>query len=222
MQHEEYLATTIGAIGRCVILKLITHHLRIALHAHDNLRLVGQYGMVKILCYGANGIYQRTVVWVVMSDTYMAFASNLNRLTNGVLITKQALGQSLRDHTFIRLIKCCTPVALRELIVEETEESRISQQDGTLVVAIFHHPVAIFDFSTLAHHAALLLHLRAHRLNIIGSLWPHKEIALIAYQHNPVGILVPRVDRELAPGVVAHQDDEHQRHHQSGYIYKGI
>ena len=210
MQHEEYLTNTIGAIGRCVILELIAHHLRIALHAHDNLRLVRQYGMIKVLCYRTNGIDQCTVVRVVVSDTYMAFASNLNRLTNGVLITKQALSQSLCNHALIGFIKCITLVTLRELIVEETEESRIGQQDGALVVAIFHHSVAIFDFSTLAHHAASLLHLRAHRFDIGGSLRPHKEIILTTYQNNLVGMLVPRVDRKLAPGVVAQQDDKHE------------
>ena len=218
MQHEERFTTTIGAIGRCVIIELIAHHLWIALHAHDNLRLVGQYRMVEILCYRTNGIYQRTVVRVVMSDTYMAFASNLNRLTHRVLIAKQALGQSLRNYTFIGLIKRGTPVALRELIVEETEESRIGQQDGTLVVAIFHHSLAIFYLSTLTHHAARLLHLRAHCLDIGGCLRPHKEIILTTYQNNLVGMLVPRVDRKLAPRIVAHQDDEHQRHHQTRYI----
>jgi membrane-bound lytic murein transglycosylase MltF len=33
---------------------------------------------------------------------------------------------------------------------------------------------------------------------------------------------MPTVDAILAPGVVAHQDDEHQRRHQPGYIYQSI
>ena len=115
-----------------------------------------------------------------MSDTHMAFAGNLNRLADGVLIAKQAMGQMLCNHALVGLIECKMPVALRQLIVEDAKEGRVGQHDGALVVAILYHPIAIFYFSTLAHHSARLLHFRAHGLDFTASLGPHKEIILIA------------------------------------------
>ena len=199
-----------GTIGHRIVLELVAHHLRITLHVNDNLGLVRQYRMIKVLCDGTHGINQRTVVRIVIADTHMAFAGNLHRLANGVLIAKQTLSQMLGNHALIGFIKCITLVTLRQLIVEDVEERRINQQDTTLVVAIFYHPFAIFNFTTLAHHGTRLLHFRTHGLDIATCLWPHKEIVLITYQNDSFGLLMPRVDSKLAPGVVAQQDDKHE------------
>ena len=175
--------------------------------------------MIEVLRYGTNGIDQRTVVRIFMSNTHMSFTCYLNRLPKGILIAKQALGQTLCYDALIRLIKCKTPVALRQLIVEEVEESGVNKHDGALVITIFYHMIAMFYLSTLAHHAARLLHFRTYRLDIAGSLRPHKETVLTTHQQDAVSLLMLTVDGKLAPGVVAHQDDEHQRHHQACYIY---
>ena len=70
-------------------------------------------------------------------------------------------------------------------------------------------------------------HEHADRIYLMGSdedffMWPQEEIILFAHQVDAVGILMPAVDAILSPRVVAHQDDEHQRHHQARYIYKGV
>ena len=121
--------------------------------------------------------------------------------------------------TLVRLVKCKASVPLSKFKIEEVEESRVCQHDGASLSAFFYNYIAMFYLSTLAHHPTSLLHLWAHRLDVVSSLRPHKEIGFITHQVYAIRVLVPRVDSALAPGIIAHQDDEHQRHHQPCYIY---
>ena len=62
LHQEERLGGTCTSTGKGFIVQLVTHHLRIALHADDNLCLVGQHRAIQILHHTADGIDQCRVV----------------------------------------------------------------------------------------------------------------------------------------------------------------
>ena len=222
-QHEKHLVGTCRSVGEDVALEIITQHLRKALYVDDDLRLVGQDGTVQVFHDGADTIEQRTVGGVIMANAHMAVAHYLQRFANRILIAKESLGQPFGDDTFVWRIECRPSVALQQLEVEEAEEHRVGQHDdAVLVFTVLHLLLSVFYLSALAHHAAGLFHLWTQILNVLSLLRPHKEKTLVAHQVDAVGILMPRIDAILPPRIVTHQDDEHQRHHQTRYINKGI
>ena len=195
----------------------------IALHADDDLCLIGQHRAVHILHHAADGIDQRGVVGIFMVDEHMPLAHNLQSLAYSVFVAKETMGQPLCDDALVGGIEGRQTVALHQRKVEHLEERRVGQHDdAVLAFGILHLFIPILYTSPLAHHAAGLLHIGAQLFDALRCLRPQEEMILFAHQVDAVGILMPRVDAKLSPGVVAYQDDEHQRHHQARYINKGI
>ena len=222
-QHKEALAGSAPSVCIDMVLQRIAHHLGKAVHARDNLSLVGQNGAVEIFDDGADGINQRTIQGVLVINAHILLTYNLKRLTNGILLSEEPLSQSLCYDALVRRIERRLAIAFHQLEIEEVEECRIGQHDDAiLTVSSLDHPLIVFDFSILTHHAAGLLHFRAHILNLTGCLWPDEEQFLIAYQIDAVGILVPRIDAVLPPSIIAQQDDKHERNGQSKHINERV
>ena len=206
-----------------MVLELIAHHLGETFHAGDDLRLVGQDGTVQILDDGTDGIDQCAVEGVFVVDGHMAFAHNFQRLTDGIPFAEEPLRQSLGDDALVGCIERCLTIALHQLEIEEVEERRVGKHDDAVFVFfIFYFPLTILDFSSLTYHAAGLLHLGAHIPDLTSCLGPSEEQFLIAHQVDSIGILVPSVDAVLAPGIVAHEDDKHERDGQSQHVDESI
>ena len=172
--------------------------------------------MVEILHYAADGIYQRRVVRIFIVYEDRTLADNLQRLADRILPVKESLSQSFSDDALIRRIEGCPPVSFYQFEIEEAEEGGVCQHDDTvLFISFLHLSLAILDSSVLAHHATALFYFWAHLFDLLCRLRPHKEVFVAARQIDAVGILMPRVDAILPPRVVAHEDDKHQRHHQT-------
>ena len=77
--------------------------------------------MIQVFYYGTYGINQCTIK-SFLGKVAFAIAYNLQRLANRVFRAKQAMGQSLCNHTFIGCIKSRQSVASHQREVEEPEE----------------------------------------------------------------------------------------------------
>ena len=174
------------------------------------MRLIGQDCAVEILHDAADDIDQRRVIRIFIVHEDRALTNNLQGLTDGILFAKESLGQSLRDDTFIRCIEGCQFISLKQIEIEETEECRVCEHDDAiLLISFLHLSLTIFNTASLTHHATRLFHFWAHLFYLLCSLRPHKEILIITRQVDAVGILVPRINAVLPPGIVAHEDNEH-------------
>ena len=113
MQHEKCFAGSRTTICERMGSERIAHHLRETLHVGNELCLIGQYRTVEILNDATDGIDQRRVVRIFVIHEDRAFANNLQRLADGILLAKEPLGQSLCDDTLVWRIESCPFVSLR-------------------------------------------------------------------------------------------------------------
>ena len=109
----------------------------------------------------------------------------------------------------------------------QSSSTGVQANDAVVLRPVLHHLLAALgfaelDFSVLANQAADTFYLWTQFLNLPGCLGPHKEVFVATRQVDAIGILMPAVDAILTPGVITHQDDKHQRHHQARYINKGV
>ena len=158
--QEERLGTARTSAGKGCVVQFIAHHLRIALHADDDLCLIGQHRAVHILHHAADSVDQRGVVGVCMVDVHMTLAHNLQRLTDSVFAAKEAMGQPLCDDALVGCVEGRPAVTLHQWEIKELEERRVGQHDdAVLIVGILHLFITILDTAPLTHHAAGLLHI---------------------------------------------------------------
>ncbi len=112
-QQEKCFAGTCTAICERTGSKRIAHHLRKTLHVGNDLRLIGQHCTVEILHDAADSIDQRRVVRIFVVHEDRALANNLQRLADGILLTKETPSQSFCDNALVWRIENCPFVSLR-------------------------------------------------------------------------------------------------------------
>ena len=214
-QHQHHLTCALRSVCHHFAGQFIAQHLSISLHTGYHLRLVREHGSVQILHNSTHRIDQSAVVRVnTISNPHMTVAHHIQTLTNRVLSCKQCLGKTLRNQAFVGCIECRFLLSFFQLKVEEIEEGGVCQHNDTMFI-VAHFPLPILDFSRMAKDAACFLHIRTHFLHFRCHLRPHEEAILAAHHINPIRILMPCIDAELTPRVVANENDEHERHGQS-------